>query len=464
MAEEIKIEGLEKAAPFFDRAKQVAATDNFDYAIDMYIEGLRRAPDALEQGHKPLRHNALIRQGKGGKKPSMMEKLKKSRDTKNPLENMLNAEYLLAKDPDNLGYAQSMLKAAIAAECRNSALWIADLIFSAARASEKPAADAFILLKDSYSTLEAFDKAVAACQQAVKLKPSDGALADELRNLSANMTMQRGKYDASGDFRKSIKDKDAQQKLQQAESVVKNADYKLSAVQDALLAVQKEPGSAKTIIALADALFAVGDEKSLSEAFSVLAAGYEKTKDFSLKRHEGQLKIKNLREVARQAKTALEAEPKNDDARSRLASASKELLKAELVHYQLCVENYPTDLGLKYEFGSRLLRAKQFDEAIPMFQEARKDPRHKIAAMDKLGVCFFMKEWFTDAIDIFNEAIKTHPIEDDSIGKELRYNLARAQESAGQTDKALELYRKLAQIDFSYKDVKQRVDKLRNSG
>ncbi|MDD5134396.1 MAG: hypothetical protein PHP01_03170, partial [Phycisphaerae bacterium] len=58
---------LTKAIPFFKRAEEVAATDNFDYATDMYIEGLKRAPDAVEQGHKPLRHNALIRQGKGGK-------------------------------------------------------------------------------------------------------------------------------------------------------------------------------------------------------------------------------------------------------------------------------------------------------------------------------------------------------------------------------------------------------------
>ena len=66
---------LSKAVPFFSRAEEVAATDNFDYAIDLYIEGLKRAPDAVEQGHKPLRYNAMVRQGKGGKKPSMFEKM-----------------------------------------------------------------------------------------------------------------------------------------------------------------------------------------------------------------------------------------------------------------------------------------------------------------------------------------------------------------------------------------------------
>jgi hypothetical protein len=39
--------------------------------------------------------------------------------------------------------------------------------------------------------------------------------------------------------------------------------------------------------------------------------------------------------------------------------------------------------------------------------------------------------------------------------------LARAYEASNQTAKALEIYRKLAQTDFSHKDVSQRIDKLR---
>jgi len=97
-----------------------------------------------------------------------------------------------------------------------------------------------------------------------------------------------------------------------------------------------------------------------------------------------------------------------------------------------------------------------------MFQEAQKDPRHKISAMDKIGLCFFMKGWFTDSIDVFTQAIETYKIQDDNIAKELRYNLACSYEEQGDTEKALEIYRKIAQLDFAFKDVHQRVDKLRN--
>ena len=42
---------LSKARAFFKRAEEVASTNNFDYAIELYLDGLRLSPDALEDGH-----------------------------------------------------------------------------------------------------------------------------------------------------------------------------------------------------------------------------------------------------------------------------------------------------------------------------------------------------------------------------------------------------------------------------
>jgi hypothetical protein len=43
----------------------------------------------------------------------------------------------------------------------------------------------------------------------------------------------------------------------------------------------------------------------------------------------------------------------------------------------------------------------------------------------------------------------------------LRYNLARSFEEQSKRAEALDIYRKIAQIDFGFKDVSQRVDRLR---
>jgi tetratricopeptide (TPR) repeat protein len=73
-----------------------------------------------------------------------------------------------------------------------------------------------------------------------------------------------------------------------------------------------------------------------------------------------------------------------------------------------------------------------------------------------------MKGWFTDAIEIFNRAIDSYEIKGDALAKELRYNLGCAYEKAGDKEKALDIFRKIAQLDFGYKDVGQRVDNLRD--
>jgi tetratricopeptide (TPR) repeat protein len=450
-----------RAKAFFDKADKVAETKNFDYAIDMYLQGLRYAPDALREGHLPLAELALQRRDSGQKKPSMMERVKRL-GGKTPLEQMLNAEYLFTKDPDHMPYAEAMLKAALAGGYNNTAGWIANVIFQAANASKNPSANTYILLKEAYKTLEQFDKAIVAVQRAAKLRPDDGALADEFKNLSAELTMARGKYDGEGDFRKSMQDREGQEKRQAQAAVVKTEDYRVKAVEDARKKIAQNPELPANIFELADALSGLETEQAENDAISLLENTYKNRSDFSFKRRAGLLRIKQLKRKIKEAKAALSANPDNAESKTILEQLSAELNSTELEHYKLCVQNYPTDLGVKYEYAVRLVGNEQYNEAIPLFQEAQKDPRRKIKALNQIGLCFSMKGWLADAIDVFSQAIDSHEIKNDATGKELRYNLARAYEQQDDTDKALEIYRKIAQSDFAYKDVSQRVDKLRS--
>jgi tetratricopeptide (TPR) repeat protein len=444
-----------KAKAFFEVAIKSAEVDNFDYAIDMYLEGLRYAPDALAEGHIPLCEMALRRQGKGGRKPSMMERVKR-RGGKTALEQMLNAEYLFAKGPDHLPYAEAMLKAAVAGGFKKTAGWIANFVFQANNAAPKPSVQTYVLLKESYEALGELDKAVAASQRAFRLKPEDKDLADEYQRLSAELTVSSGKYDQEGDFRHSIKDRESQEKLQAQESTIKTEDYRISAVEEAREAMAQDPNLPKNIFNLAEALSDLRNDKAENEAIKLLEDTYKQARDFSYKQRAGQLKIKHLKRKIKEAEKGGDAQ-----AETKAAELSAQLNETELEHYRLCVENYPTDLRAKYEYGVRLVRNKKYDEAIPLFQEAQRDPRHKISGMGKIGFCFFMKGWFTDAIDVFTRAIEAHEIKDDAIAKELRYNLARSYQEQGNTEKALEIYRKIAQLDFAYKDIRQQIDKLR---
>jgi tetratricopeptide (TPR) repeat protein len=455
-------QGLAEARAFFGKARTAAEKKQYDFAIDMYLDGLSRAPEALEEGHLPLCEMGLQRRGQGGKKPSMMDRVRRMRG-RTPLEQMLNAEYLFVKDPDNMAYAEAMLKAAVEGGYKRTAHWVANLIFQTNNALEKPSLQTYLLLKDCYKLLGEYDKAVAACQRASRMRPENKDLADECKNLSAELTMSKGKYAVDGDFRQSIRDQETQAKLYAQDRVVKTQDYRVLAVEDARQAYAREPDQVKNLFNLAQALADLETDEAENEAIRLLEEAYVSRRNFSFKERAGLLTIRQLKRRMREVRQQLEAQPQDEQAPARKTELTAKLNETELEHYRLCVENYPTDLAAKYEYGLRLLQNQRYNEAIPLFQEAQKDPRRKIAALSKIGSCFFLKGWYTDAVDVFTQAIDAYEIKVDGLAKELRYNLARAYEEQGQSEKALDIYRKIAQLDFGYKDVSARVDRLRGA-
>jgi tetratricopeptide (TPR) repeat protein len=450
------------AALFFAKAEKNAQQGNYDYAIDMFMDGLRKDPDALEDGHLALARIGLRRQAHNGKKPSMMERAKLLYG-KTPLDQMLNAEYLYTKDPSHLGYAEAMLKAAVAGGYKRTAGWIANLIFQINNAHEKPSYQTYILLKDSYKALEQYDKAVAACQWALKLRPEKGELADEYKNLSAELTMAKGNYTKDGDFRKALKDARKQEHLYAQDRKVKTEDWRLLAVEEARKAYEANPMLPKNAFELANALDEMETPAYGKEALDILEQAYVEQQNFSFKEKAGQLRIKQMKRHLGHVIDAQANTPDSPELDKQRQDTEDLLATTELEHYKACTKNYPTNRRYAYEYALRLVHSEEFDQAIPLFQESRKDPGKRVLSMNQIGLCFFRKGWMNDAIDVFSQAIKEHELTDDTLGKELRYNLALAHEANGNHGKALDIYRKIAQSDFTYKDVRERVNKLRSN-
>jgi tetratricopeptide (TPR) repeat protein len=462
MSEPGKDSKTDKASSFFVRAEEVAATDNFDYAIDLYMEGLRRNPEAVKEGHIPLRRLALIRQGKGGKGPNIRDRMSHGRSSKDPLDEMLRSEYLLSKDPGNKGFAESMLKAASAGGYTNTAKWIAQILYEMNRSSKKPSLEIYKVLIDIYRSLEMYNNAVIVCRNALELKPNDDILTEELRNLSAQLTMQSGKYGQGGGFTESIRDNEKQYELLQKDSLIKSPDYRRKLLEEARRAYEEKPDEAVNILALARALEQRGNDEDFDEAISILEKAWQKSSDFTFKKLSGEIQIKRLKEQIKQLEERMKAKPEDQGLKKKHYELLRKFKDLELEHYRQCVENYPEEMRMCYEYGLRLIINKEYDKAIVMLQKSQKDPKLRLTAMEKTGLCFFLKGWYSDAVDIFKKALEFCKIKDSDIGKELRYNLARSFEQLGKLTEALHLYRSLAQVDYGFRDVKNRVSNLRN--
>jgi tetratricopeptide (TPR) repeat protein len=139
-------------------------------------------------------------------------------------------------------------------------------------------------------------------------------------------------------------------------------------------------------------------------------------------------------------------------------------LKFGIDAYRERTRQYPTDFRVKFQLAARLTQAGLFDEAIPLFQESRADPKIKTRCNLYVGQCFFEKRNYKQSIASFEEALAGVQVAGDEISREVHYGLGRACEAHGQTERALELYNQLLQWDYNFKDTQSRVEKLRGSG
>lgn len=440
-----------KGKPFFDRADQIAETGNWDYAIEMYLQGIAREPEELERGHHKLREVALQRKAAGGGGAGFFDKMKR-KATKDPAESLVNAEWLMSRDPGNAPFWRQIVTAAKQGQWTEVARWAGGVLYDVNCLAAKPSKEAYLFLTQVYADMDLYSEAVRACQAAIQLDPDSPQLADLLRDLSAQDTIQKGKYDQEGDFTKAVKDLKGQLETVQKEQISHSHEFLDSQLEKARAAYEADPTVAGKIDALVDALVQLDEEAHENEAIGVLTKAHADSDIYRYKMRIGDITMRQLK------RRYLEYTKVNDKAEaSRIA---KELLAFELQEYTERAANYPTDLGIKYELGKRQFIAGDYDEAIATLQRARRDPRLRTQATNALGLAFFKKGWHSEAAETFEQALE------DDLGEkrriELTYNLGQTYEAMNEFRKALDTYSNVAQIDFNYKDVRARIERLRN--
>jgi len=434
---------------FFDRADEVAETGNWDFAIEMYLQGIQREPDNLTRGHEPLRKVSLKRKSQGGKSPGFRDQFK-HRPTKDPLQNLLNAEYLLAKEPGSIPHMVQVLQAAKALELPAVAKWICDILLETQRQG-KPNGKILRLLVQTYHDIEQYALAIQACDMARQLSPDDPQLQEALKELSAKYTIQKGRYGQEGDFTKGVADLDRQKALMEKDRMVQSKDYIAHRIEETRKDYLQTPTAAGKINAYVDALLKPEDESYENEAVDVLRKAYKDTGVYQFKMRIGEIRIKQMTRQYRKLVESGNKQAAAEHARKQLAYELKEFTER--------AENYPTDLAVKYELGRRQFLAGQYDEAIASLQQAQRDPRRHVTAMNYLGQAFARKQWFREAADTFRRALTVDMTE--TREKELRYSLGDVLEQMGELEPAQEEFSRVAQVDFNYKDVHQRLDGIR---
>lgn len=467
-----------RARQWFKKAKDLRERRDYDYAIESYLQGLDFWTDAVEEGHMPLWSLAIQRQQAGGKKPGTMERLKSSMTGKDAKKCLLNAEHLMAKDPTNAGYLEGVLKSASRADLPETLKWIAPKVFDSMRKDKKPNPSRFKTFRqvlvdaaeradtrgDPQYAAWCYEQAVNALDFLVVRNPGDMALRDEQRDLSGKLTIARGKYEDADSFRDSLVDADKQKLLHDSERA-KQSDQTLEALIEAeRKEYEANPTVAGKINAYVTALLKPERKREEQIAIEVLTKAYEQLSNYSFKERADDIRLRQLRRNVRRWQDRAEQTGSPDDRQQyRLVAMEEQQIRLDIFRER--VRKYPTNLRLKFHLGSALFQSKEYEEAIPLLQEASADPRSRVRARLMIGRAFFESASFTQAAEVLNEALESYDVSGDNVSKEMLYWIGRANEAGGNVEEALATYGKLLRQDYNYAkgDARKRHDALKSS-
>lgn len=445
----------------FERAEQATVRGNFDYAMNLYLEGLRYNPHDIEKGHRGLRDCALRRsnQGKRGGLGSLLGQAKGafSQMLGRHKDTMLALEEALARDPQNVVLLMQLMQTARRQQMPDLAVWFGEIAAEETLRTKKPQKQVFTTLADLYEKAGRFADSVNALSTALRIDPSDRSLGKQMRDLSARASIDEGKLDSVSDFKDMIRDR-RQAAAAATQQVVRTHEQLESQYEELQAALDADPQNPVKMQALAECQARRGN---VDVAMTLLQTALDQTKEYRYKARMDDIRMAELRQSIRDIDEALEKEPERADLKAKRQKTVEEQATLELDIYTERQRQYPTDMSIRYELGLRQFLSKKYDEAIVSFQTSTRDPKRRIQALNMLGKCFYARKLFTEAQAQFETAIKQYESSSDPMAKELRYNLAKTFEVQDKVLQAIEWYSAIVQQDYQYKDTAKRLEALR---
>ncbi|MBI4718330.1 MAG: tetratricopeptide repeat protein [Planctomycetes bacterium] len=456
-----------KAKKWFQRARELGDKRQFDYAIEYYVSGLEFWPDAVEEACKPLHGCAVARRQTGGKKPGIKDTMKRSLNDKDAKKAFINALWLFGHEPENPTYIEHVARNAARLRAEDVAKWAAAIGIKALESNPKTSVKQFQATVQLLEELgdravergetpfacEVYQMGVDVLHSLRARHPGDNNVDNALRDLSTKLTITKGKYKDGGEsFRESIADQEAQKDLHDRQRTFQSDERMDELIEKAQAAYDANPGEPRALNELVGLLCRQEKDEYETRAIGVLVAEFKRTSEYRHKLLADDIRMKQLTRALRRAQKS------GDEAAAKEAQIAS--LRFDLKVFKERIERYPTDNRIKFEYAVRLFNAGRFDDAIPLFQAARADPKNRTACGMYLGRCFFKKKYFPQAIAALQEEIAGYPYSDDDLAKQMNYWLGRAQEAAGDISAARETYGKILQLDYNYRDVRAKLDQL----
>jgi tetratricopeptide (TPR) repeat protein len=463
------------AAEQFDRANQVAASGNYDYAIQLLLTCCKLDPanfmfrQTLRRTQKAKFKNNL----KGSPLASVSTvrtraKLKAAKRSGDYLKVLEYGEVILSKNPWDVGAQMDMAEAADALGLLDHAVFFLD------QARQKDPKDVTVnrALARLLEKRGNYAHAIALWQLIREADPKDLEAAGKAKDLAASETIARGGYKDSSSTEHTPLPAEPPGSRSGAHprpgATPAEPQDRVSREAAPLLArLESNPTDAHLYLQLA-AVYSKGNQPERARA--VLEQGLGPTgNDFrlvlELMERDLETYRKNVAVADRKLGKAEKAEAEGEDYRHTSEDLRRirdklrrEIQAREIDMYRLKADRFPQELHHRLELGMRLAEADRLDEAIVELQQARKDPRLLWKAALHLGLCFKRRNNWRLAQRNLEEALAQIPPTEEEGRKEILFQLAFGSAEAGELQKAVDLGHDLANLDFGFRDIGKLLD------
>jgi len=460
MSSESDTTDLQKVQIFFQTGNDAARKGNLDYAIAMYRQCCKSVPDNLvyrqalrgierrKFNNDPGKVGMLV----GAKNQPILLGARSAHKKQHFQQALERCEDAFVNNPWDVGAARVAAESAEGLGLLIVAQWFVESVQAVTKDVD--------FLKYSARVHEAnqsWKKAIGCWELVKKFHPNDQDASRQINALMASSTINRAGLDDALEHRAAavpvpehVESHDAQlDRLKQEQ---------LSPEQRLVKDILSDP---KAIHAYLDLAEIYRQHSDLEKAEKVLAKGLKANPgDPALTAVLEDTQVSRLkRAIESQSQRALQ-HPEDTGAKAKLDQLNEMLNKYEIQAHRRRVNLHPEDPKAHYEFGLILARTGAHDEAIAEFQHARSSPAHKIQALHQAGLSFEANNALKLAERSYKEALKALDPEDKANFKALHYRLGRVYEGLSNTEAAEEHYNEVANVDYAYLDVAERLKRL----
>jgi tetratricopeptide (TPR) repeat protein len=319
---------------------------------------------------------------------------------------------------------------------------------------------------ETLSRLGQFDQAISCWRRVEQVRPGDEEAAKAISQLSVEKTIQKGGYNQEllhgavepGSAAEAIRNRVSQVPPEPAGPTTARPKPDSGRERALLDAIASQPAELANYVELAEIFTG---ENRLREAEEILTRALAASGggDLSIRERleEAHLRRAHYQVLLAQRRAEEDKTPEAADLARRMTAQANQ---AELEVYAARAARTPGNLLLQYELGLRCKRAGKFKEAIRAFQAARDDARHKAMVQLHLGESFQHIRQFRLALSSYEAAIDASDTMQLDTKKLALYRAGVLAAELGDRDKAEKHLTQLAAIDFGYRDVAERLDKL----